>query len=440
MGETDDGENGASGGAPAPTVLTVDPRDPATTATELDAAIHVALGRPGKHAVITAIDAGGYLIRAFGPDEALPVPAVISVDSPDALVLSVNGGQRIYVSSDPTAPSRRWVDIPALGAFYRLPDPDRQQARAAWMKALLLADPGLGHDRAGALAIPLLRTTLAHNAKAAFTVKPVPRGTPPVDAGGVVHGVTLPTLRLPLLEPDCYLPVIGHVEGALESINAWDAQAGVSLGVIQFNADRAALFRFLWQLWTTDPDLFAATLTESLDWTMVWDDDHPDLLVGADRLHGRSADRARNVSYLQTGTIGASGRNGPFRRKVAAALRNCVVWPHVQDMIVDTSAWYLQAALKDIRAEGIGPLDVAAPDHDTFILTAMLLSARVRYSGCLGRLLAQLRQWPGATQKLAHWQPALAATVDPCPSLLPRLQSQQEVAESVYRQVLRLLG
>jgi hypothetical protein len=271
-------------------------------------------------------------------------------------------------------------------------------------------------------------------------VENVPRGKPPVDAGGVVNGVTLPTLRLPLREPDCYLPVIGQVEGKLESINAWDVGAGISLGVIQFNADRAALFRFLWQLWTDDPELFNSELTKALNWTMIWDGDHPDLVVAPEVLHGRSADKARNAIYLQTGKFNGTGRNAPYRRSVAAALRNCVVWPHVQDMIVDVSAWYLQSALKDIHAAGIGPLDTTEPDRDTFILTAILLSGRVRYSSCLNHVLVQLRKWPTTKEKLAHWQVALAATTSPCPGLLPRLKKQQQQAGSVYDQVIRLLS
>jgi hypothetical protein len=250
----------------------------------------------------------------------------------------------------------------------------------------------------------------------------------------------LPLLRLPLREPDCYLPVIGQVEGKLESINAWDRGAGISLGVIQFNADRAAIFRFLWQLWTDDPDLFSAELTGPLGWSMRWDGDHADLVVGDVHLHGRSADKAANAAYLQTGTVDGKGVDPVHRRKVATALRNCVMWPHVQDMIMDVSSWYLQAALNGIHAEGIGPLDPEAPDRDTFVLTAILLSGAVRFSGCLKRLLVALRPWTTTSDKLAHWKEALATTVDPCPTLLKRLTNQEPQAAQVYEQVLRLLA
>ena len=102
---------------------------------------------------------------------------------------------------------------------------------------------------------------------------------------------------------------------------------------------------------------------------------------------------------------------------------------------MDTSSWWLQPALDRIRAEGIGPLDPAAPDHDTFILTALLLSGSVRYSSCLKRLLVALRAWPAPADKLKHWPVALATTTDPCPALLKRLKNQQSHAEQVYQQL-----
>jgi hypothetical protein len=412
----------------------------AEAATDLDAAVQLALARDG-HAVITAgPGTAGCQVSSFGSAEPVFAPPVATFDAPNAVALSVNGGQRLYVCSDPTAPNTRWVDVPGLKAFYRLPDVDRTNARNRWADKLSQAVPEIGKATARALPVPLLRTTLAHHGAAAFGVAKISRGEPPVDAGGIVNGVTVPVLRLPIREPDCYLPVIAQVEGKLESINAWDVGAGVSLGVIQFNADRAALFRFLWQLWTNDPDLFAATLTTSLGWSMMWDGDHPDLVAGPVVLHGRSADKARNASYLQTGKVDGTGRVPDHRRKVAAAVRDCVVWPHVQDLIVDTSAWWLQGALDAVHAEGIGPLDPTAPDRDTYVLTAILLSGGVRYSSCLKRLLVALRLWPTAAEKLANWQAALATTPDPCPKLLPRLISQQKQANQVYEQVLRLVG
>jgi hypothetical protein len=411
------------------------------TVATLDDAVRSALARETGHALITAAPGGaGYKISSFGPDGTMFAPPTADLASSTAVALAVNGGERLYLSSDPTGPQPRWVDVPGLHALYRLPDVDRERARNVWADKLSAAVPSIDKATARAMPIPQLRTMLAHHGAAAFAVTKVLRGDPPTDAGAVVNGVTVPVLRLPLREPDCYLPVIAQAEGKLESINAWDSGAGLSLGVIQFNADRAALFRFLWQLWTDDPDLFAATLTRSLGWTMAWDGDHPDLLVDMVRLHGISADKARNAAYLQTGKLDGTGRDGPYRRTVAAAIRDCVVWPHVQDMIVDTSAWYLQKALKDIHAEGIGPLDSTAPDRETFVLTAILLSGAVRYSGCLKHLLVALRPWSTAADKLVNWQQALATTTDTCQGLKTRLKHQQGHANQVYEQITRLLA
>jgi hypothetical protein len=423
--------------------IAVQPHDPTEEAADLDAAVQAALTGKSQHVVISPASAGaGFQLRGFGPEQAVFAPPVAAVSSPNTTLLTINGGERVYVCSDPTAPNPRWVDVPGLNAFYRLPDVDRDRARNAWADRLSSAVPEIDQATARALPIPQLRTLLAHHGAKTFVVKKMTRGVPPVDAGAIVNGITLPTLRLPLREPDCYLPVIAAAEGKLESINAWDAGAGVSLGVIQFNADSGALFRFLWQLWADDPDLFGTALTEPLGWTMIWDGDHPDLVFGAeaaDRLHGRGADKARNAAYLQTGKIDGTGRNGPYRRKMAGALRDCVVWPHVQDMVEDVSSWYLKGALKSIQAEGIGPLDTANPDHDTFVLTAMLLSGRVRYSSCLGHVLTAMRKWKTTSDKLSHWPEAVAATTSPCPTLATRLKNQQKTAGQVYDQVIRLL-
>jgi hypothetical protein len=407
----------------------------------LDAALAAALRREHGHTLVTN-DPGTtvHQLLAFGAGSALSAPAVATVQSPGAVAVVVNGGERVYVSSDPAGASERWVDMPGLQAFYRLPEADRETTRNRWADLLAQKVADVDQASARALPVPVLRTRLAQNASTVLPVRPVQRGTPPADTGGVVHGVTLPIPQLPLREPDCYVAVIARAEGRLESINAWDVNAGISLGVIQFNTDRAALFRFLWQLWTEDPDLFAAQLTGRLGWRMGWDGDHPDLVAGEDRLHGRAADKADNAAFLQTGKLKGEGLDPVHRRRVAAALRNCVLWPHVQTMVEDTTSWWLQPALDSIHAEGVAPLDPAAPDHDTFVLKALLLSGGVRYSSCLKRLLVALREWPTAAGKLENWRAALATTPDPCPSLAKRLKNQQPEAEKVYAQLGRLLA
>ena len=441
-----------------PGSVLVDARPPASTHADLDAAVRAALARPAAHSVITATTTatttavttatGGspsYRVEGFGPPAVLPVPPVVDFDgNPDVLVLCVNGGDQVWLPADPAAPGRRWVAVPGLRSAYGVAPADATRLRNASADRLAAAVPTISRAAARATGLPLLRVTLAAHGAAAFPVSTVHRGTPPVDTGGVVNGVTLPVVQLPLREPHCYLPVISEVEGRLESINAWDAEAGVSLGTIQFNAHRGALFRFLWLLWTRDRDLFSQALTGPLHWTMALHGDHPDLLVarggGTDTLHGRAADTALNARYLERGVPGAAPRDPGYRRGVAAALRDCVVWPHVQEMVVDVSAWWLEDALATVRAEGVGPLDPARPDRDTFVLTAVLLSAAVRFSGCLHPLLLQLRRWSSTGDKLAHWEEALRATAGRCPELVPRLRLQVGHARHVHDQVRRLVA
>jgi subtilisin family serine protease len=431
----------------AGTALTVEPRPPADRAPDLDAAVRSALRRPTGHTLVQAAAGGsGYEVLQFGPATSLPTPVVASFDTHSpVLVMLVNGGQRVFLCADPTTPSLRWVDVPGLAPFYTLPQADQDRQRSAWAAAASRAVPGLTTSAARTLGIPLLRTTLAHAGARAFPVGTVRRGDPPSDVGGIVNGITLPVLSAPLSEPACYLPVIAEVEGKLESINAWDLAAGLSLGPIQFNVDRAALFRFLWRLWSDDRDLFAASFTTPFGWSMVWDGDHADLTVLAgtatETLHGRGgeADRMRAATYLQTGQVGGQGRDGPWRRRVAAQFRDVVVWPHVQQMITDVSSWWLTPALRTIQAAGIGPLDPTDPDRKVFVLTALLLSAGVRFSGSLQPLLSGLRQWPTIAEQLAHWPDALASAGSRFSSLEPRLRRQQRDAEHVHSQARALL-
>lgn len=429
-----------------PASLLVSPRAPATVETDLDAAVQISLARTTEHTIITAT--GGppsYRVESFGPATFLPSPVVAEFDGiPGVQVISINGGNRILLPANPASPGLRRVDVPGLRSFYGLPPADATRLRNLGADRLAAVASGVTRTAARAMAVPLMRVSLAANGAAAFPVVKVNRGTPAFDAGGVVNGITLPVLQVPLREPHCYLPVIAEEEGKLESINAWDTGAGVSLGPIQFNADRGAFFRFLWRLWTEDRDLFNTELTGPLHWTMALHGDHSDLLVArggvTDTLHGRGADTAVNALYLQTGLPGATGRDPVYRRAVAAALRNCVVWPHVQEMIIDVSGWWLTPALTAVRAEGIGPLDPQHPDRRTFVLTALLMSAAVRFSGCLHPLLVELRQWTSVADKLAHWEQALGATTGHCPGLSPRLRRQVVHARRIHDQLRRLTG
>ncbi len=419
----------------------VDTRAPVRAAADIDAAMIEALTDRVGHQVITATGTT-WQIAPFGPEKCWLTTPVAGFDASGVQIITVNGGERVYVPADPDSPGDRRVDIPGLRSFYGLTTADRTAQRNEWA-ARLAGATTLTTVQARGLGIPLLRAALAKHGAAAFSVRNVRRGTPPRDAGGVVNGVTLPPLVSPLREPDCYLPVIARVEGRMESINAWDDGAGVSLGPIQFNVDRGALFRFLWQLRSEDPTLFASALGGPLGWEMTWHTDHPDLVItrgsATDTLHGRSADRDTNATYLMRGVPGTGSRDPDYRRRVAACFRDAVVWPHVQQMIVDTTSWWLRPALLRIRAAGIGPLSPTVPDQDTFVLTALLLSAGVRFSGCLPQILTKLARWGTVADKLAHFDQALAATKAPCPNgLRDRMVKQRRHAATVFTQAQRL--
>ncbi len=426
----------------APFTHRLDTRAPVRTATDADAAVVEALTDRTGHQVVTATSSG-WQVAPFGPSVCWLTTPVAGFDGAGVQIITVNGGERVYVPADPGSPGIRRVDVPGLRSFYGLSAVDRNAQRDEWA-AKLAGATTLTAAQARSLGIPLLRATLARHGAAAFTVRNVQRGNPPFDAGGVVNGVTLPPLVAPLREPDCYLPVIARVEGKMESINAWDAGAGISLGPIQFNVDRAALFRFLWQLRSEDPALFTSALGTPLGWDMTWHTDHADLLVTrgttVDTLHGRAADRDTNATYLMRGVPGAGSRDPDYRRRVAGCFRDAVVWPHVQQMVVDVTSWWLEPALTRIRSAGIGPLSASAPDRDTFVLTALLLSAGVRFSGCLPQILTQLARWTTVPDKLAHLDEALAATSPPCPDgLRDRLTQQRRHAATVFAQVQRLV-
>src|ERR1700712_252513 len=91
----------------------------ATTASDLDTAVETALTRDSGHTVISATTAG-YQVVPFGPEQDLYAPPVLTVDPPVGQALTFNGGDRVYVSSNPNAPDPRSGGLPGLNAFYRL--------------------------------------------------------------------------------------------------------------------------------------------------------------------------------------------------------------------------------------------------------------------------------------------------------------------------------
>ena len=435
---------------------------------DLEAGLRWALGTGRSFAIRGSLYAAGEVrLSAWAPSAGTtplpsPLPPVIDCQprATDlcALVLATGGNVAVYfpalragAAGVTAAHLRRWVVVPKLRDLYALPASMQAAHRRRTIVALARV-AGLGFTRAqlDALSTPALQLLLAQNGAAAFPVTRVNRGQPPADRGGVVNGVTLPIPVLPIVEPDCYLPVISEAEGRLESINAWDAQAGISLGPIQFNVTVPAndsvqpLFRFLWRLMIDDRALFDQAFG-GLGWRMRFDPggitpsaaDAFVLTVNAGTpaqatLRSLPSDTVRNFRYFQTGVPDQTGFVPAFRRDLAGRFRDAVVWPHMQQVILDVSSLWLAPGLAQIRAAGIPALDRQNPDRDTFVLTAVLLSAFVRFSGCLQPLLRALRRWTTIAEKLAHVSEALATLNQPCPGLDERLRNQATAARAVH--------
>ena len=414
---------------------------PFATTNDLDSAVRSAFTTTGI-AIIERSGAGYAVHQIRVPAASVPEPMVWNIVTVAGIHAVVLNGRMVYLP-DPAGVGR-WVQMPRMREFFGLPAATQGRQRSQWIK--VLRNPGatlppVDITRADSM---LLRALLIWNAPHAFPVTAVHRTINGVkrDRGGVVEGATTPIPAIPLSEPDCYLPVISEAEGRLESINAWDAGAGLSLGPVQINAQRAALPRFLMSVWQNDAELFTRTLgPTTLGWAMRSHGDHPDLIATRGKkvitLHGRNADAdvKRMIRYLHGGNPAKSGFDPDWRRRQAAALRSLLCWPHVQELLLQACTDWLGAGLAQIRRAGIGPLDPARPDGDTYVLTALLLSAYVRFSGCLPKLLHQLAKWPTATTKLAHWQTAVRALGDPCKQLIPRLTAQESTARRVHQEL-----
>lgn len=428
-----------------------DPSPPEETAAGIDAALQLVLARSPADGLLRGPLHGGEVrvARWTPPSLPSPPPPWLRVDADADLAALVAGGA-VYLP-DPTSPAaageRRWVQVPGLREWYRLPPASQRRQRRRWVDALATAQTTFSRQRLDALASPVLRLLLAQHAATAVPVRPVNQPERRF-LGAANHWVTIPTLPLPLTEPACYLPVIARREGGLEAINAYDLGAGISVGPIQLNVQRGALFRILWRLWSADRELFDRELGTPLGWAMRAHDDHVDLVVQRGdapdlTLHGRSQEQRAIIGYLQSGTPGHDGFasiDQAFRHRLAERFRNLAVWPAVQQIVLDVTAWWLEPGLRRVEAAGLPPLDRRNPDRATFVLKALLLSAFVRYSGCLARLLDALSAWATPEEKLANWRGALATTASPCPRLLERLERQHREAEEVFAELRLVLG
>ncbi len=411
------------------------------------------------------------------PAQTSPLPPVLTVTQAENLsCLTFRIGRRVqtYIPArGPLTPGNRWVECSGAYELF-LQRGLRDQQRSDWLDVLVDKTGKRGavvsavtqrisntREDLGRLSIPELRLLVALNAERTLKVQRIDQ----VDEHGrqkflgarVNPGLTRPVSRLPVREPDCYLPVIAGREGRLEAVNAYDLGAGVSIGPIQLNAQRGALFRVLGDLWEKDRELFVAQFGRApLWWTMVRHDDHWDLRVSdtagnqRELLHGTDADAARNVGYLQSGVAGrgAVGQiDQAFRTTLTERWRNVLAWPHVQDMVTATTIWWLSPGMQPLAHAGIDPLDPARPGRAGFVLRAMLLSAYVRYPApaaklmrAVGRLTAG-GQPATAEQKLADWRVALSnadISAKHRHALSDRLEQQQPIAEETHAALMAL--
>ena len=219
---------------------TVEPRGVAIhRGASLDDVLLRALARRTGHCVILgdAVAGTNFTVHSWGPAGSLPTPRSIEFDATGVAALIVNGGYRLYVQANPTAVSVAdkllWVHVPSVEEFLSLPSAQRTSQRSDW--AIHIRRAGVSNPATqaaftmpelSAVSTPVLRTLLAHHAAGTLPVGAVTRsGT---DRGGAVRGVTLPMLRHLITEPQVYLRVIAMAEGKVESINAWDAEAGLA--------------------------------------------------------------------------------------------------------------------------------------------------------------------------------------------------------------------
>ncbi len=451
----------------------VDPASPATlTGATYHAALQHALGR-STHSLVLGdplSTASGFAAHSWGPPNSFNGPKTIGFDANGVAALLLADGRRAYFQANPLATSAtdrtHWVHVPFVAEFLRLPAAQQTSQRNSWgdkLSGAALVNPttsrAFTRAERRALPVPTQRLLLAHNAATAYPVAiKRRRGT---DRGGVTHGSTLSLIRRPIQEPLIYLRVISMREGRMESINAWDLEAGISVGPIQFNAQRGSVFRFLWQVWSQDRALFQSTFGTPLDWSMRNTAGYPELRVtvgGAPvwlRGRSRAADVTRNYAYFQSGDptrSAASDIDPAFRRDLAGRFVRLVAWPHIQELVEDVSNWWLRPGLARIHAAGIPALVPASPDRDTFILKSLLMSTYVRYSGCLQPFLEALGRWTTVADKLANWQTAVSSMTGPCnasgtarqqgrnANLVTRLNHQHGDATTVFTEITAVLA
>lgn len=416
------------------------------SASTLDDALARALDARGAVVLGDALGGDAFAVYAWPDVLDGPTPATLMADaSLDVCALVVAG--LAYCPADPADRTARWVSVPGLADDLRLADAHRRWLRApieaAWRRAADVLPPALAALDPGALSWPTLRLLVASH-PAVVPIKAVTRGG--VDRGGVVYGVTRSAPRPGAGEPDRYIAVIGLKEGNVDAINAWDLDAGVSLGPVQLNVIGGRLFDVLGRVWRDDPALFAACFGD-LGWEMIERDGRPALRVDGAADFGSKpgetlADIRAHAAYLQSGVLPGEGPqtlDGDWRRALAARFRNLVLWPHVQAWLDEGSAAFLAGGQRRLDASAAAPLDGGG--RDAFVLRALLLSGYVRYASSLkhtlahlpaGRAAAQLAALPGALDAVAKQSPAWSTRAERLRARYFGKDGQRADAEAIH--------
>jgi subtilisin family serine protease len=369
-------------------------------------------------------------------------------------------GYAPYFPSNAGRPADRWEQFPDLSAFYAQSQAIQTNQRSLWLRKMFESPQTVNQHitiggarpaaaQVNAWSAPEIRLMLVQFAEHLFPVRDIDQdrnGHRWIGAG--MNGATLINMPIPLSEPNCYLKVISNREGQLESINAYDGGAGISLGTVQFNAQNKALHKFLWKVWQQDNDLFLIAFAP-LGWTMEAEANGDPVLIishnGAAPIRIRSAEKDRFINYLHSGDPAVSTRRIPFRRSVTTQFRLLVVRPHIQAMINEIAVEiYAVPGLEAIHRSGIPALDVNNPSLELFQLKSALLSAYVRATGCAANLIRALRAYGSVHEKLAHLHQQVdhlsnIGRFNCANALRDRLRAQVQEAQAIFNEVLQSL-
>ena len=403
-----------------------------------DEALHFALReQPGNWLLSRRAEGGPlYVLSPWDAAPAEVLDPVLHLDPvPDGFCVVSSSGSIFLKSSDATP--KRWTLAPDGSAFFFLTK-ERQKAHRQPLLEKLQTNLQVPLDDLRGRATVELSLIAAREANRAFPVQKIDQPSENF-RGGLTSGATRPVAKWPIKEPECYLPVIAQVEGAAESINAYDLRAGISLGPIQFNVQRGSLLHFLANFLRTDPALWEETLAP-----LKWSLETSGITASLRTPEGLLDTEKRLVAYLQSKDPSKNGFqdiDASYRRKLAGVFAKIVAWPHVQELLYETSGWWMKDGLGILAESDIEALDTHNPSQESFVLRAILLSSYVRFSGYLSGITAALRKWKTTPEKLMHWPEAVTESVtDPKRRqvLLDRMRHQQQDAIAVFADLLAL--